>query len=59
MIEKAVNKDNIENEIQDMNDYEEAVNINRTADFERQRHSRQKRLNSAHWRRQEFLKGAT
>ena len=44
MIEKAVNKDNIENEIQDMNDYEEAVNINRTADFERQRHSRQEEV---------------
>ena len=44
VIEKAVNKDNIENEIQDMNDYEEAVNINRTADFERQRHSRQEEV---------------
>ena len=44
VIEKAVSKDNVENELRDRNDYEEAVNVNRTSHFERQRDLRQEEV---------------
>ena len=60
MIEKAVNKDNIENEIGDMNDYEEVAEHKIARQILKDSAIQgKKRLNSAHWRRQEFSKGAT
>ena len=44
VIEKAVSKDNVENELRDRNNYEEAVNVNRTSHFERQRDLRQEEV---------------
>ena len=44
VVEKAVSKDNVENELRDRNDYEEAVNVNRTSHFERQRDLRQEEV---------------
>jgi hypothetical protein len=44
VIERALNKDNAENESQDMSNYEKAVSENRTAHFEKQLHLRQEEV---------------